>query len=353
MLCSNFQKIIILSSVILVSSAVIGYIVSAWDEPGDVPPNILPADNIYELINISSDSQTKAGDLTVSALTVSDGHLYLNADGNKGDIERADYIKGHNDLHLLSDTGAPTAASIYLDKEEEEIEFYTQGTERMKIDGAGDVHISGFNDCFLMANNDGKLMCYSGGAMPIGEEFQSDNTEEILHIGKSGSDSLTLIEGEEVIVDGEGVIKVTANVSARCRGYWESFKLYINGEEKEQLTAHGYSVCTFWAFSSCMRWECKTETKSGTWYYHVKQGDVVEITTSGSGSYCSGSASVYNLTFRRETIDYVSSDGIILYYYDINSTGKMGKVFQRFEPTVPVSMAVTADGIPIKIVVQE
>ena len=97
--------------------------------------------------------------------------------------------------------------------------------------------------------------------MPIGEEFQSDNTEEILHIGKSGSDSLTLIEGEEVIVDGEGVIKVTANVSARCRGYWESFKLYINGEEKEQLTAHGYSVCTFWAFSSCMRWECKIETK--------------------------------------------------------------------------------------------
>jgi hypothetical protein len=345
---TNFQKTIILFAVVLISSALLGYIiVSAWDEPGDVPPDILPGDNIYELINITSDFQTKAGDLTVSTLTVSDGHLYLNADGEKGDIERADYIKGHDDLHLLSDAGATTAASIYLDKNEEEIEFYTDGAQRMKIDGAGDVHISGFNDCFLMANNDGKLMCYSGGTMPIGEEFQSE-IEEILHIGKSGSDSLTLIEGEGVIVDGEGVIKVVANISAYYYG-WVDFKFYINEEEKEHIRVSG-------GFRYDWPWhDYWWNSKSGTWYYHVKQGDVVKITTSRSNysGYCRGSASVYNLTFRREIVDYVSSDGIILYYYDVNSTGKMGKVFQRFEPTVPVSMAVTADGIPIKIVVEE
>jgi hypothetical protein len=176
--------------------------------------------------------------------------------------------------------------------------------------------------------------------MPIGEEFQSDNTEEILHVDNSGSDSWT-------IIDEEKIIKVAANIAAYGGG-WADFKFYINGEEKEHIRVSG-------GFRYDWPWhDYWWNYNSGTWYYHVKQGDVVEIVASRRlGYYCNGSASVYNLTFRREIVDYVSSDGIILYYYDINSTGEMGRVFQRFEPTVPVSMAVTADGIPIKIVVQE
>ncbi|MCK4355049.1 hypothetical protein KAW43_01690 [Candidatus Parcubacteria bacterium] len=338
MIYLNFHKIIALVAGILVFSAITGYMVFAWDEP----PLALPW-NLDAPINAGPEAQIKSGDLTVTELTTLGGKLYLNEDDSKGgDIERVNYIKAQDGLHLWS--SAEDNACLDLDKGEKAIKLSTQAIEGVKIDGNGDMYISGLKNCFLEVNENGKIGCYEGTGAPGDDKFQSTQVE-ILHIGKNGSDSWT-------IIDEEGVIKVTAYVSARCSGYWENFKLYINGNLEKQLTANGYAECTWWGFHSCLRWECATDAKSRTWYYHIKQGDVIKLATSGSGSYCSGNASVYNLTFRRDRVEYVFSEEDILYYYDKDTSGEMEKATKQKQFAVPTSIAVTADGIPIIIIVE-
>jgi hypothetical protein len=338
MIYLNFHKIIVLVAGILVFSAITGYMVFAWDEP----PLALPW-NLDAPINAGPDAQIKSGDLTVTELTTLGGNLYLNEDDSKGgDIERVDYIKAQDGLHLWS--SAEDNACLDLEKGEKTIKLNTQGIEGVKVDGNGDMYISGLKDCFLEVNENGKIGCYEGTGAPGDDKFQSTQTK-ILDIGQIGSDSWTTI-------DEEGVIKITAYVSATGSGRWESFKLYINGNLEEQLSANGYAVCDWWGFYQCLRWKSATDAKSRTWYYHIKQGDVVKIATSGTCCCASGNAKVYKLTFRRDIVEYVFSEGDILYYYDKNTSGEMEKATKQLQFAVPTSIAVTADGIPITIITE-
>lgn len=326
---SKFQKTIALTGGVLVLSAAMGYIVFAWDGPTAEQPQ----ENTPTPINIGPVAQTKQGALAVFSLFASGDKVFLNDDGEEGDIERVDYIKGQDGLYLDSDPF--NIASVHLDNQNKEIKFSIKGDEKMKVDKNGKMHILKLSDCFLEVDEDGKIRCYVGGQIPDGDEFWPSQTE-ILHIDINASDSWTVPNEEQ-----EVVIKVAASISAYGSSTVADFKFYINGEEKEHISVSG-------GFRYDWPWHDSWENNnSGIWYYHIKQSDVVKITTSGTSYNTSASASVYKLRYKRDVIDYASCEGTILYYYDINSTGKMNEVENQYNPDVPVSVAITSDGLPI------
>ena len=136
MFYSKSQKAIALVVGVLAMAFLISYIILAWTEPGGAPPT----ENVPAPINVGSTAQTKAGALTVTTLTTSDGILYLNDSGEEGDIYRVNIIYGGsgNDLHLRSNEGTDNTG-IYLvnTATDKKISFYFGGTEKWKIDSTG------------------------------------------------------------------------------------------------------------------------------------------------------------------------------------------------------------------------
>jgi hypothetical protein len=331
-----FQKTIALTSGVLVLSAAMGYIVFAWDGPTAEQPQ----ENTPTPINIGPVAQTKQGALAVSSLFASGNKVFLNDDGEEGDIERVDYIKGQDGLYLDSDPF--NIASVHLDNQNKEIKFSIKGEERMKVDKNGKMHILKLSDCFLEVDEDGKIRCYVGGQIPDGDEFWPSQTE-ILHIGINASDSWTVPNEEQ-----EVVIKVAANISAYGSSVATNFKFYIKRAGEEEYVEEE-RIAVSGGFRYDWPWhDYWWNYKSGTWYYHIKQGDEVKIVTCTSCSCCANaSATVYKLRHKRDVIDYASCEGTILYYYDVNSTGKMNEVENQYNPDVPVSVAITSDELPI------
>jgi hypothetical protein len=337
---SKFQKTIALTSGVLVLSGAIVFIALAvWQGPTADPPD----ENVAAPINVGSDDQTKTGDLTV-------GNLFLDNGAGEGNIENANQIIGYNDLHLWS--GSSQKSTMYLDNaaaNNEGIKFYTQGEERMIVGADGNIYMPGLTDCFLMVDDNGKVLCYSGEGPPGAEqEFQSILTE-IEHLSITmplGSGSSLSDEYTYTVIDPEVVIKFY--------GYaWSS-----------SYNMHAFYFLKYENLGLTPIWEMvndTNETKSEIRYYHAKQGDKIKIGVGiekgGAGSHNrQGKAKAYLdilSSRRKDNITKITSTGDILYCYDVNYSGEMGKASLEHVSTVPSSIVATADGIPIKIVVEE
>ena len=364
----NHQKIIALTIGVLVFTGAINYSVFAWTEPTVGPPN----NNISAPINASSFAQTKTGDLTVLSLTTNGASPQIDLLG--GIIHKANYLIGHNDLQLYSDEADPASAKIDLGLAgSDKIKFHTNNQERMRIEGNGDIYIDGLSDCFLEVSGDGKMQCYTPPGPAINKTFTSVKST-IFEINRS-SDGTN--EDSHTVADDEAVTKITMNAvsvyksreSSSCgfpAPYIKSY-FYIKeaggtewGVARESLEFTPYCYVYYGFFDNYCR--CVAGSKSGEWYYHLKQGDEIKITTQvfeGSVfgdiiSNLNSSVLAENLTFNREITEYVSCEEgkDILYYLDANATGEMWKVRERYSPENPLLMTTTADGIPIGLIVQ-
>jgi hypothetical protein len=100
----------------------------AWTEPASSPPG----GNVPVPLNTGSTSQTKAGALTVSTLTVSSGKAYLSVSA-EGDLENVNSIVGYNDLFLKSN--AAENQTLYLSGSD--LQFWSGGALKWKIDSSG------------------------------------------------------------------------------------------------------------------------------------------------------------------------------------------------------------------------
>ena len=320
---TNFQKTIALTSGVLVLSVAVGYVVFAWDGPTQAPPD----GNADAPINVGSDPQTKIGDLTVSELTASGGKIYLNNSGFEGDIERVDQIIGENDLQLRD---SADETKINLDVGDTgEIEFYTGGQERMRIEKGGDLHKQGdlyvengdlhfpdltiapdFTGCFLEIDDDGKVKCYTGGGIPGGNVLSTAQVEvadiDGFHEETKICDSYTVPVG-----DVEKVVRVHADINGKGWGLYQSFWFYINGVEQ------WYKHCD---------WMCE---QAGGYniskYYHVIGGDTFEVCVlEESFHLASASGTIYTLGAKRALVTHAfAEEPNILYWYDQAGRGEM------------------------------
>ena len=303
---TNFQKTIALTSGVLVLSIAIALVVLAWTGPTANPP----AGNADAPINVGSDAQTKAGDLTVSALTTSGGKLYLNNSGFEGDIERADRIIGHNDLQLRSDLLRKT--EIFLDDGNQGIKLKHQGTDVLVVGDDDAVHLPGlttapdFAGCFLELDENGKVKCYTGGGIPGGDVLSTTQVEVLYVDSIEGKikicDSHTVLGG-----DVEKVVRVHANLIPT----WSDveFWFYINGVEQ-------------W-YKYCDTAVCGIYNTSK--YYHVVPGDTLEVCVKdGSTGVLEVSGKIYTLGAKRADITHAfCEEPKILYWYDQAVIGEM------------------------------
>ena len=125
----SLSKTIALSLGVLAMSLLLSFVVLAWTSPTEAPPG----GNAPAPINVSSASQTIAGNLTLH-------NLYLNSGLGEGDVYNVDEIIGYGDLFLksnLAETGPVYMAGS-------ELKFYTGGLERMNINSDGEVGINTF-----------------------------------------------------------------------------------------------------------------------------------------------------------------------------------------------------------------
>ena len=109
-------------------SLLVVFAISAWTGPPAAPPD----PNAPAPINVSSDEQTKTGNLIVNNLTTAGGNLYLN-DSGEGNIWGANWIVGDGDLFLKSN--AAENATVYIAGSN--ISFWSGLVERWNIDSSG------------------------------------------------------------------------------------------------------------------------------------------------------------------------------------------------------------------------
>ena len=323
---TNFQKTIALTSGVLVLSVAVGYIVIAapWQGPTANPPG----DNADAPINVGSDPQTKAGDLTVSELTTSGGRLYLNDSGFEGDIERVDEIIGENDLQLRD---SADETKIDLDVGDTgKIEFYTDGTERMVVDAGGELDITGLNliDCFLMVDEFGKVKCYEGFVPPGGDKL--DTSPYISWpVGQNQCVEKTIGGLEDTIVKAYCYTAVWGPHSGGSHAYC---RFYIDGSLMKQVESHVH-------YSSS-----SSETTIGTFYYNVTPGSVVKICTD-SGYYCEkATGNLSKIGSVRADIRYafVAEGKHILRWYNEGSIGEMEEIGYEYIEDPAVSVRISA-----------
>ena len=223
-------------------------------------------------------------------------------------------------------------------------------------------------------DGNGKLECYTGGNPPDGK-FRSTQAE-IMNIARSSSGTS---EDFRVVINEEAVVKIAVNATSVQKytnsPFCDSVAPYIKShfyikrlgetewgeaEETLELTANCWEyVPPFtWMDRQC---RCEAGSKSEIWYYHLKQGDEIKITTQvweGSrplgGSFANLTSEVigYNLTFKRQIVNYVFTDSghNVLYYFDKNTTGGMNSSVEAYWIPTPASTAVTADNAPITII---
>ena len=123
------EKVFLFLSII-VCLLMCGYFIFAWSEPESTPPG----GNVDTPLNVSSNPQTKTGDLTVgnnsgTDLTVQEnlkvnGDIVLEDDRN---IYGVDIIQGYNDLRLFGNSAK--TATIYLDSPANVTKDLTVGTQ--------------------------------------------------------------------------------------------------------------------------------------------------------------------------------------------------------------------------------
>ena len=370
----NSQKIIALTIGVLVLASAINYFAFAWNAP---PSFFLP-------IDVSNNQQTKAGELTVAYLTTSEidttnNQVFLNTSGNEGDIYNIDSIKGYDDMHLWSESTGK--ATVYLD-ETEGIKFYTNSAERMVVGSDNNIYISdgSFENCFLRVNGSGKLECYIGSNPPDGK-FRSTQAEIMrLYVANSTDDppAENPVEDFRVVINEEAVVKIASSLlsveritdgscSIAVSPYLKShFYIKESGssawdlKESLDLTIGCWTIHQFSPFGPDCK--CGASSKLAIWYYHLKQGDEIKITTqvwennNREGNYANliSEVSGYNLTFKRQIANYVFTDSghNVLHYFDKNTTEKMNSSVEAYWIPTPASIAVTADDAPITIIRQ-
>jgi len=123
------EKVFLFLSII-VCLLMCGYFIFAWSEPESTPPG----GNVDTPLNVSSNPQTKTGDLTVgnnsgTDLTVQE-NLKVNGDivlEDDRDIYGVDIIQGYNDLRLFGNSAK--TATIYLDSPANVTKDLTVGTQ--------------------------------------------------------------------------------------------------------------------------------------------------------------------------------------------------------------------------------
>jgi len=193
------QKILALSLVIALNLFAF-YITLAWTEPSESPPG----SNVPELLNASSDAQTKTGELTVA-------NIKLNASGSgEGSVINADYIQGYNDLHLVSnDSSGSHDTAIYLGTSTytKEIGFYIDDNEKMTLDSNGRLGIGITSPSRLLDVNGSIVIRGDKQSSPHGTSYTSN--EEVIRIPGPTSDYIISVQ------DGSG----------RVQHYWNSTTL--------------------------------------------------------------------------------------------------------------------------------
>jgi hypothetical protein len=359
---TNFQKTIALTSGVLVLSIAIGYVVIAasWTGPSANPPS----DNAPAPINVGSDAQTKAGNLTVSALTTSGGKLYLNNSGFEGDIERVDEIIGHNDLQLRD---SADETKIDLDVwDTGEIEFYTNSQERMRIEKDGDLHKQGdlyvengnlqiengdlhvpdlthvpdFTGCFLEIDEFGKVKCYTGGGIPGGDVLDTSEVQ-IARATRTVTSGGPFTTCDSVIIpvpDVEKVIRVYYKAYAAAGSCYGRVIFYINDVEQWRETSGFNGACV-----------------EGSYYHHIYSGDTPKtLKICGEARYWgTGTGEIYTLGSLRADITHAFADGNILYWYDQAAIGEMNEAGPHYIGAhPPTSVIISAkDEVDVKWII--
>jgi len=74
------------------------------------------------------------------------GGLELDGSGSEGNISEANVISGYSDLGIRATAGG-THASIYLDDDNEELEFYTNNLQRVTINSSGGFRVHQLTNC--------------------------------------------------------------------------------------------------------------------------------------------------------------------------------------------------------------
>jgi len=110
------SKTIALSLGVLAMSLLISFIVLAWTEPGSAPP----------AGNVSAPLESESGDLNLAGATWSERN-----------ITNVNIISGYNDLFLKGNSAE--TASVHMAGSD--LNFYTGGIERMKVNSSGEVEI--------------------------------------------------------------------------------------------------------------------------------------------------------------------------------------------------------------------
>jgi hypothetical protein len=326
---TNFQKTIALSGGVLVLSGAIALVVfAAWTGPTAEPP----LNNAPVPINVSNIDQTKAGGLTVKELSLDNGI-------GEGDIRNADRIIGFNDLRLRGDATEQTRIDLGVGAQE--IKFYTNSQERMRIENDGDLyqegdlyvengnlHIKNLSDCFLEVDATGKVKCNTGGTFPGGNVLETSQAKvaEVFANESGDTDTYTILAG-----DAEKIVRVSLKTHTFGLISAGHFYFYINGVQKW----HEWYTSTFVDYD-------------GSKYYHVRAGDVLEISASITGPpSATASSAIYTLKSKRELITHAFADQPkILYYYEEGTIGQMdesaGTHYEAPDPSAPVSVIISA-----------
>ena len=355
-------------------------------DPSDPPPD--QHQDISEFINVGSDSQEKAGSLSVANLITPEMLLNTDTDDDhrEGSINRIDRLKGDDTLDgMYLGSNEFNDAEIYLDKTNQSLVFSNNSSESLKINNNG-VYISELESCVLSTDADGKIGCYSseppgtgyGGETIILSINKIDNTdnppdeypvEDFCKIGSAescGTDNevvakitMDLLSVERIT---DGSCSITVSPYLKSHFYIkESGSSAWDLKESLDLTIGCWTIHQFSPFGPDCK--CAAGSKSGEWYYHLKQGDEIKITAQvwepaffGPLANLRAKVSVGALGDIRPNPaqGFAYSDAEILYYYDPNTTGLMN-IYNTPEESgqylfpIEQSTVFSVDGFPIFI----